>query len=194
VRALSRCVACAPVNSEVRSIIHNSTAPRILVLGQAPGKLEKVQRQGFVGPSGSRLWTWLGHTGYDEAWFRRHAYVTSVTKCFPGPHPSGRGDRVPSPAEQKTCSGWLNAELALIQPDVIVLIGRLAISTVLSDDPLDLLIGTRFTKTLQGQTSQIHPLPHPSGASSWFHIPAHQVLIQRGLGNLTQDLRQLNLP
>lgn len=188
VRALSGCTACASVNPLVQSIIHNAAAPKVLVLGQAPGRHERVARRGFVGPSGQRLWAWLAKTGKDEAWFRQWAYVTSVTKCDPGPNPSGRGDRVPSDSERACCAGWLRQELRLIAPEVIIPIGQVAIRTLLGEAPLTERVGTVFTSTVQGTASRIHPLPHPSGASSWFHAPAHQALIQRGLDLLAADL------
>lgn len=188
VRALSSCTACQSVNPLVRPIIHNARAPKVVVLGQAPGRQERLQRRGFVGPSGQRLWTWLAQTGKDEAWFRQWAYITSVTKCDPGPHPSGRGDRVPSEAERACCAGWLTHELQLIQPQVIIAIGQVAIATLLGPAPLTDRVGQRFGQTLQGLVSHIHPLPHPSGASSWFHAPAHQRLIREGLAALATDL------
>ncbi len=53
--------------------------------------------------------------------------MTAVTKCYPGKNASGRGDRVPSKAEQALCRPYLEQEIALIQPTLIIPVGGLAI-------------------------------------------------------------------
>ena len=94
--------------------------------------------------------------------------MTAITKCYPGPHPAGRGDRVPSRAEQALCAPWLEQELALIDPKVLIPIGGLAISRFLGNgQPMTGLIGERFER--DGRI--LVPLPHPSGASQWFNVP-----------------------
>ena len=47
---------------------------------------------------------------------REWLYIAAITRCYPGPHPSGRGDRVPTPRERERCSDWLDDELRIIRP------------------------------------------------------------------------------
>lgn len=115
-------------------------------------------------------------------------YIAAITRCYPGPSPSGRGDRVPSPAEQKMCGHWLEAELALIRPLVIIPVGRLAIDRFLGQVPLERVIGKEHPLDIGGHHTLVIPLPHPSGASSWVHGPGHAELLAAALGVLRRRL------
>ena len=125
--------------------------------------------------------------------------MTAVTKCYPGPHPAGRGDRVPSPAEQALCRPWLEQELALVQPQVVVPVGGLAIGRfLLNGAPLHDVIGRAFARPHDdGQLtpwarqhlpthSQVIPLPHPSGASQWFNDAGNQILLRQALQRIAR--------
>jgi len=119
----------------------------------------------------------------DEAEFRATQAMTAITRCYPGPHPAGRGDRVPTRAEQAFCAPWLEAELALIAPRVLILIGGLAIGKFLGHDTtMTELIGEQFER--DGRI--IVPLPHPSGASQWFHTPENKARLERALEILAE--------
>ena len=162
-----------------------------MVVGQAPGRVEVSEtHRPFSGSAGARLFRWLGQAGWEEEDFRQRFYMTSITKCFPGPNKSGRGDRAPTRAEQRLCSDWLQAEITLIDPEVILPVGKLAIDYffdkgyILAD-----LIGNRFQ--LEGRI--VIPLPHPSGASSWIQQPSHQVLIQQAILALSDVRQELGL-
>ena len=91
-------------------IVAGPANARLMVVGQAPGKIEASQtRRPFSGPAGKRLFRWFAEAGWSEDEFRSINYMTAITKCYPGPHPSGRGDRVASKAEQALCQPWLGA-------------------------------------------------------------------------------------
>jgi len=100
-------------------------------VGQAPGVTEAQVKRPFNASSGRRLFQWLAQAGLEEADSRARYYMTAVTKCYPGKHPSGKGDRKPSRAEQKLCRPFLEQELALVQPRVLLAVGGLAIGTLL---------------------------------------------------------------
>jgi uracil-DNA glycosylase len=152
-----------------------------MIVGQAPGKVEAEGGMPFAGRAGKTLFRWLASAGIDEDSARRRIYISAVTRCYPGPSPSGRGDRVPSPAEQSACAGWLEQELAIIRPRIIIPIGRLAMTRFLPDAPLDELIGrTHIASSLPGRPMLI-PLPHPSGASSWIHQGDHPRLLRQAI-------------
>lgn len=166
-----------------------------MIIGQAPGRMEN-ERTGlpFSGPAGKRLFRWLAEAGWDESQFRAVNYMTAVTKCFPGGNANGRGDRLPGKAEQALCRPWLEAELALVQPEVVAPVGGLAISLLLGPAlRLDQVIGRAVERPADDAmlspwaslhlppSARIVPLPHPSGASQWYHRPENQALVRAAI-------------
>jgi uracil-DNA glycosylase len=183
---LSSCRRCADAGYFIgsRPISTLNAGAIFMTVGQAPGRHEaEVTHLPFSGPAGKRLFRWLAQAGFDEAAFRASQAMVAITRCYPGPHPAGRGDRVPSRAEQALCAPWLAAELALIRPRVLIPIGGLAIGKFLgTDTTMTDLIGERFER--DGRL--IVPLPHPSGASQWFNIPENKVRLARALEILAE--------
>jgi uracil-DNA glycosylase len=117
----------------------------------------------------------LAQAGIEEDAFRAGQYITTVTKCYPGRSKSGGGDRVPTRTEQRLCRPYLDAELALIKPEVILPVGRLAINLFYpARAKLSEIIGTQ--KQLDGRW--VVPLPHPSGASRWHQLEENRARIQ----------------
>jgi uracil-DNA glycosylase family 4 len=175
------CKACADAGYWVQppAVTQGMHTARMTTIGQAPGITEVEVGRPFNAGSGKRLFEWLGRAGIDEDWFRSTQYMTSVTKCYPGRQSSGSGDRVPSRAEQKLCRPFLDRELALVQPEVIIPIGRLAI-TLFFDKKLKLneIIGQQM-QTDSG--AWVIPLPHSSGASRWHQIAENRALIDQAI-------------
>src|SRR3954463_1644341 len=106
--ALASCRRCA-LGSDIRPIVSRATNARVMLIGQAPGKVEAGSGKPFSGRAGQTLFRWLERAGIDEADAREKIYIAAVTRCFPGAHPSGRGDRVPTREEQLRCEDWLVA-------------------------------------------------------------------------------------
>ncbi|NUO37399.1 MAG: uracil-DNA glycosylase [Gemmatimonadaceae bacterium] len=152
-----------------------------MLIGQAPGQMETSGGKPFAGRAGRTLFQWLATAGLDEATAREWLYISAITRCYPGPHPSGRGDRVPTPRERERCGGWLADELRILRPALIVPVGRLAIDRFLGPGPLADVIGREHEVTHEGGRSVAIPLPHPSGASSWIHMPGNRALLERAL-------------
>ena len=172
---------------------------RIVLVGQAPGRVEEAAGRPFSGRAGRQLFSWLGRVGLgDEEEARREIYLTSITKCFPGPSPGGTGDRRPSPAEVSLCRPHLDRQLALLNPRLILPVGQLAIDRFLPGRPLHLVVGRLFdgagVELPQGPPPAtatlplVLPLPHPSGASRWLNQPQHRQLLDRALERLSQAL------
>jgi uracil-DNA glycosylase len=180
--ALADCRRCG--HAEALPILAEARATRVMLVGQAPGKTEVVDRKPFAGRAGKTLFRWLAQAGMSEAQARERIYISAMTRCYPGPSPSGRGDRVPTPRERALCAGWLESELSLIRPLVLIPIGRLAIDRFLGPAPLEQLVGAAHPVTHEGGESLAIPLPHPSGASSWVHEAGHRVLLDRALSLL----------
>ncbi len=131
---LAACRRCADAGHTIGStpIATLNAGATFMTVGQAPGRHEAgVTGLPFSGPAGRRLFRWLAQAGFDEAEFRATQAMVAITLCYPGPHPAGRGDRVPTRAEQALCAPWLEAALALIRPQVLIPIGGLAIARFL---------------------------------------------------------------
>ena len=167
------CRLCLEEGYEIfpRAIFSGGRGARLMVIGQAPGITEKEAGRPFNAGSGTRLFKWLGEAGVEETWFRDSQYMTAVTKCYPGRSKSGSGDRVPTSSEQSFCRPHLDEEIILINPELIIPVGSLAISIFYPNKiSLKDIIGTQ--KQVDGRW--IVPLPHPSGASRWHQIEANR--------------------
>ena len=152
-----------------------------MLVGQAPGQVETSGGKPFAGRAGRTLFRWLERAGLDEPTARELIYISAITRCYPGPHPAGRGDRVPSPVERAHCSDWLDDELRIIRPSLVIPVGRLAIDRFLGARPLDGVIGREHEIEHAGGRAVAIPLPHPSGASSWVHQAGNRALLERAL-------------
>jgi uracil-DNA glycosylase len=181
------CRQCLEAGYEIApgAVFSGPASARVMLVGQAPGITEAQVKRPFNASSGTRLFQWLAEAGMEETDFRTRNYMTAVTKCYPGKHPSGKGDRKPSRAEQKLCRPFLERELALVQPRLILAVGGLAIETLLNKKlRLDEAVGRVFE--VGGRF--VLPLPHPSGASLWPNRAENQALIQQALVLLRDDL------
>jgi len=180
-RDLSACRKCAltgyPIDSQ--PVFAGHAGAVFMTIGQAPGRHEaEVSHRPFSGPAGKRLFRWLAQAGFDETEFRATQAMAAITRCYPGPHPAGRGDRVPTRAEQELCAPWLEQEMALLQPAVLILIGGLACARFLGrTNSMTELIGERFEQ----DGCILVPLPHPSGASQWFNATENKLRLARSL-------------
>lgn len=186
--ALLRCRRCV-LGADITPVASRASKPRAMLVGQAPGKVEAEGGVPFAGRAGKTLFGWLARAGLEEETAREQIYIAAVTRCFPGPHPSGRGDRVPSKQEQAQCADWLESELRIIKPKLLIPVGRLAIERFLPPLPLDELIGTRHSIVHAGGKSTVIPLPHPSGASSWFYQNENRKLLDRAIELIGNELR-----
>src|SRR4051812_43618204 len=185
--ALLRCRRCV-LGPHITPIASRALRPRAMLVGQAPGKVEAEGGVPFAGRAGKTLFGWLARAGLSEDEAREEIYIAAVTRCFPGPHPSGRGDRVPSKQEQVQCGDWLEAELRIIRPRLLIPVGRLAIERFLPPLPLNELIGTSQSVAHVGGRSTVIPLPHPSGASSWFYQNDNKRLLERAIELIGSEL------
>ena len=158
----------------------------VMIVGQAPGVTEVQVGRPFNGSSGRRLFRWLAEAGWDEDVFRTTQYMSAVTKCYPGKGSGGKGDRVPTRAEQKLCAPYLEQELALVRPQIVVPVGGLAVRRFLGSVRLADVVG----EAIQAHGQWIVPLPHPSGASLWLNRPQNQERVAQALAHIRR-LRSL---
>jgi uracil-DNA glycosylase len=162
---------------EAHPITSGRGSERVMVIGQAPGHRSITRGIPWSGPGGHILQKWLEQAGFPAGYLHKHAYLNSLTRCDPGGNPRGNGDRRPSSQEVALCRPFLDAELQLLQPKVILLVGNMAIGTFLGEGRLEDIIGTFQER----DGMLLLPLPHPSGVSRWLNDPGHQALLQRAL-------------
>ncbi|HEX9495289.1 MAG TPA: uracil-DNA glycosylase family protein [Candidatus Limnocylindria bacterium] len=186
IRACTRCVAAGYLE-QAAPVVAGAIRDRVMIVGQAPGVVELTTRVPFSGRAGAELRRWLARAGIPED---ELPYRTAITKCFPGKAASGAGDRRPSPPEIALCGPWLDAELALVRPEIIVLIGTLAIDRLWGKAPLSDVVG-RSKRSPVLDDALLIPLPHPSGASRWLNEPRNKERLERGLRLLGRAWRAL---
>jgi uracil-DNA glycosylase len=182
------CRACAEAGFPLESLpaFEGRPGQRAMIVGQAPGAVEGVERRPWRGRAGRTLRGWLG---LDEDAFYETFYCASVTRCYPGKHPSGRGDRPPTPTELGLCSFWLDWELRLLRPGLVLVVGGLAIRRLLGLPRLTETIGRRYAL---GDATAV-PLPHPSGASGWLNDHANRARLEDALAVVREELVLLSL-
>lgn len=188
---LSACRRCG--HEGVIPIVSRPATPRAMLVGQAPGQTEVVDQRPFAGRAGRTLFRWLERAGLDEARARDVLFIAAITRCYPGPSPSGRGDRVPSRREQDHCADWLERELTVLVPPLVIPVGRLAIERFLGPRPLDQVVGQAIPVQHAGGRSLAIALPHPSGASSWIHQGNHTRLLDDALALLREQFTGMGL-
>lgn len=181
------CRACIEAGYPLESwpVVHGHEGQRAYMLGQAPGAVEGQERRPWRGRAGRTLRRWLE---LDEDEFYATFYCASVTRCYPGKAPSGRGDRTPTPREQELCAFWRDWELRLLRPRLIVTVGGIAARRLLGLTSVSECVGRRYD--YEGAVAI--PLPHPSGASGWLNLPANRELVAAAAGAIREELSRLD--
>ena len=180
------CRACIEAGYPLESlpVVQSYEGQRAYMFGQAPGVVEAEERRPWRGRAGRTLRRWLE---LEEAEFYATFYCASVTRCYPGKAPMGRGDRTPAPREQELCSFWREWELRLIQPRLIVPVGGLAARRLLGLKSVTECVGRRYER----DGTVAIPLPHPSGASGWLNSPANRGRVADAAALIREELAQL---
>jgi len=182
VAALRACTRCPKMHKPV--ISGGPVASRVLLVGQAPGLKAPVLGRPFAWTAVKTLFRWFSeHCGVSEAEFRDTVYMAAVCRCFPGKTAQG-GDRVPAPDEIKQCASWLDAEIEILRPELILPVGKLAIAQFLPAQPLTEIIGKTFHAERAGVEFDLIPLPHHSGASPWHRMEPGKSLLEQALAKV----------
>jgi uracil-DNA glycosylase len=166
--------------------VHGPPVPsRIFLLGQAPGPHEARLGKPFAFTAGKTLFRWLQRaTGAPEDIVRARVYISAVVRCFPG-KAKGGGDRLPTPEECALWRRFVVREVGILRPRLVVPVGRLAIAEVLGHtEPIAAVVGRQLATTFHGVDVDVIPLPHPSGASTWFKMEPGKTLLENALALL----------
>ena len=187
--ACRRCTVCADqgIIAEATPTFSGEWGAKFLLVGQAPGPVERESRRPFSGRAGKELDRWMLRAGFESAEeFRRVTYIAALMRCFPGRNPRGTGDLRPPPAGIANCAHWLDAELRMLRPRVLIPVGQLAIVRFLGPGSLESRVGKKF-----GERPVIVPLPHPSGQSRWLNDPENRERLTHALALISQLRRRL---
>jgi len=184
-----RCRACSDAGYPLESkpVFEGGRGQRAYLFGQAPGPVEGVEGRPWRGRAGRTLRRWME---LDEPAFYAAFYCASVTRCDPGRALSGRGDRTPTPTEQRFCEFWRDHELALLRPRLVVTVGGLALRRLLGAKSLTDAVGRAY----ELHDATVVPLPHPSGASGWLNDASNRRRLDAALALLKPELAALGQP
>jgi uracil-DNA glycosylase len=182
----SVCRACVEAGYPLESlpVIAPGEGQRAYMFGQAPGIQEGLERRPWRGRAGKTLRRWLE---MEEDEFYASFYCASVTRCYPGRAPSGRGDRTPTQEEQRLCEFWRDRELRLLRPALVVTVGGLAARRLLGLSSVTDCVGQRYER----DGSVAIPLPHPSGASGWLNLPENRARVAEAAALVRAELARL---
>jgi uracil-DNA glycosylase len=182
---LDACKACPKM---IGPVVHGPpVASRALLVGQAPGPREGSFGRPFAWTAGRTLFRWFQEgTGVGEEAFRNGVYMAAVARCFPG-KASGGGDRRPDAIEIAACRTFLEREVQILKPSLVIPVGMLAIDEVLGKgQKLVDVVGERRKVRYHGIDMDAICLPHPSGASPWHKMEPGKSLLTRALALLSR--------
>lgn len=132
-----------------------SANARILFIGEAPGKNEDLQGVPFVGAAGKFLDEMLASIGLNRA----DIYITNIVKYRPP------DNRDPLPREIEDCSEWLHEQIGIIDPTLIVTLGRHAMNHFFPDKTITQAHGNAFRREFpKGRSQVFYTLYHPAAA------------------------------
>ena len=131
-QAAKNCRACDLWRTGTQTVFGGGAAhPKIMFVGEQPGNQEDIEGKPFVGPAGKLLDSALEEAGID----RSKTYVTNAVKHFKWePRGKRRIHKKPNAAEINACRPWLDAEISVLKPQVIVCLGATAAQALLGRD------------------------------------------------------------
>ena len=184
VARLRRCRRCPRMKSA--PVSGGAVVSDVMLIGQAPGPREPTLKRPFAHTAGQTLFRWFEQfCGMNESAVRSEIYFAAVCRCFPGKSPGGT-DRVPAPDEIRNCSFWMNEEIKILRPRLIIPVGRLAIAQFIDCTRLEEVIGRKFRVHGAEHIFDLIPLPHPSGASPWHKIAPGKKLLEQAMRKIAR--------
>ncbi|WP_133914744.1 UdgX family uracil-DNA binding protein [Streptomyces sp. NBC_00582] len=162
-RAAADCKGCPLHRNATQTVFGTGSAhARVMLVGEQPGDQEDRRGRPFVGPAGKLLDRALQEAGLDPA----DAYVTNAVKHFKFTRAEPRKRRIhkaPTLREMTACGPWLAAELAVVGPELIVVLGATAGKALLgSSFRVTEVRGTVLEEEIHGRRERLVPTVHPS--------------------------------
>ena len=145
---VSECTKCELCKNRTNSVPgKGNEKSKIIFVGEAPGRSEDKHGEPFVGSAGKKLSLALEHAGIS----RDDVYITNIVKCRPP------NNRVPTNEERQKCSSYLEAEISLIKPRIICVMGNTAFKSLLNGENITKHRGKIIKKDNQDYFVTIHP-------------------------------------
>ena len=128
-RRILACTRCSHLVASRKSVVFGVGTPdaRLMFIGEAPGADEDIQGEPFVGKAGELLTRILAAMGLQ----RSEVLIANILKCRPDTPGQAAGNRKPTPEEMGTCIPWLEEQINLVQPEVLVALGSTAVEGLL---------------------------------------------------------------
>lgn len=168
------CKKCILSNSRKRSVPGEGPAnTEIMLIGEGPGFYENEQGRPFVGTSGQFLSELLLKSGIN----RENTFITNVVKCRPP------GNRDPLPEELVACTEYLDNQIDVINPLIIITLGRFSMAKYIPNVKISNVHG----KAMWVKGRLIVPMYHPAAA---LHQPTLKSIIEKDFSCLQQYIRQ----
>lgn len=145
----------------------------LLFIGEAPGWYEDQQGRPFVGPAGAFLNQLLSSIGLS----REQVYIANVIKCRPP------GNRDPLPAEIQACRKWLDRQIEIIQPRIIITLGRYSLARYFPNESISKIHG----KARKEGKVVCYPMYHPAAA---LHQGSLRQIIEADMLRIPEILEQ----
>ncbi len=175
--------ACRKCPKMIGPVVHGpALLSPVLLIGQAPGPREGKFGRPFAWTAGRTMFRWFEEAlGHGEETMRQRIFISAVARCFPG-KAKGGGDRRPDEDEIAACGPWLQGEVALLRPKLVLPVGTMAIAQVLGHTgPLKQVVGQALRRSWLGAEVDVICLPHPSGASTWHRMEPGITLLKKAL-------------
>ncbi|HEY8205901.1 MAG TPA: uracil-DNA glycosylase family protein [Myxococcaceae bacterium] len=173
--------ACTRCPAMIGPVVHGPPVKSpVFLIGQAPGAREGELGRPFAWTAGKTLFRWFEQAlGVSEETFRAKVYMAAVARCFPGKEKKG-GDRKPDAGEIERCRTFLEREIQILRPKLLLPVGTMAIEQVFGEKrPLAEAVGKVERARYHGVQSDVIALPHPSGASTWHVMEPGKTLLAR---------------
>ena len=178
VQRISSCTQCALSHGRTNAVPgEGSLTPKVMFIGEGPGFHEDKQGRPFVGPAGQFLDQLLASVGMK----REDVYITNVVKCRPP------NNRDPLPGEVEACRGYLDAQIELLKPKVIVTLGRHSLASFFQKEPISKAHGK--PRLWNGIT--VLPMYHPAAA---LHQQSLRSIIESDFKELPAVLKEAEEP
>ncbi len=187
-RLHKRLDSCRLCPNMIGPVVHGPPVlSEIFLIGQAPGPREGSFGRPFAWTAGKTLFRWFNETiGADEETVRRKIFISAVARCFPGKAKAG-GDRRPDDDEVVACRQWLEGEVKVLRPKLLLPVGTMAIEQVLHEKgQLKDFVGKTLRREFLGAWVDVICLPHPSGASTWHRMEPGIGLLKKALGRVAK--------
>ena len=175
-------------------VSRGSHITRRMIIGEAPGKHEDAQSEPFVGPAGKLLDKVLESVGFDP---KQDFYITNVVLCRPiAPKGSGKENYTPRMEQRRRCRPYLEQQISLIQPRIIVTLGKPATEAILGVTGIRMgdyrgklqIINQGFYGMLGVKPTLVFPMLHPAYL---LHSKKNPQQHQKAREDMWQDVQKL---